>query len=148
MLYQLECWQKRQDGCAVPRHNTTFVVYSCRWKKFAKVRVSKCRRCLMRFNKAEVAGHSCLISAHVITLCACVERWPKDEAGYTRVQMTSSCQCCWHQTSSNTTEKIEDAWKNWYASLCREKRKRFSHDKMRKIDCSINWAYWNIQSKI
>ena len=104
---------------------------------------------LMRSKEAKVAGHGYLISVHVMTLCACVEWWPNDEAGYARVQMTSSCVAQWHQSSSsNTTAKIEDAWKNWSASLCPEKRRRFSHDRLRKTECFISWGYRNIRSKL
>ena len=100
-------------------------MYSCRFKKFAKVRLSKCRLCLMRSNEAEVVDHGCLISVNVITLCACIEWWPNDEVGYARVQMTSSCVAQWRQSSFSNIYHS----KNWRcmrklvcSSLSREKK--------------------------
>ena len=100
MLYQLEYGQKRQDGCAVPRHTTVphLLCIAIAERSFQKS-VSACvgDAMLMRCKEVKVAGHGCLISVHVhvhvITLsrCSCVERWPQHEAGYARVQMTSSC---------------------------------------------------------
>ena len=94
MLYQLECGQKRQDGCAVPRHTPVphllcIAISESSFQKSASACVGDAM--LMRCKEVKVTGHGCLISAHVITLCACVERWPQHAAGYARVQMTSSC---------------------------------------------------------
>ena len=94
MLYQLECRQKRQDGCAVPRHTTVphLLCIAIAERSFQKS-VSACvgDAMLMRCKEVKVAGHGCLISLDVITLCSYVERWPQHEAGYARVQMTSCC---------------------------------------------------------